>query len=462
MIRTSVLCGRGDPSLSNSPLWRTRRSLAWTSRGSSAISSRKSVPLSAISNRPDRALQRAGEGPALVAEQLALDERRRQRGAVDGDDRPVAPAAAVVEGPRDEVLARPRLAEEEDGRVGRGHLLDLAQHAAESGAAADDRLEAVEVPHLAVQDHVLRLHAILQLPDLDEALLERGLRRFELRHVGVYDDGAGVGRQGNGMDEVVPNPGRPGVRDRPLERRVAALDHRADALDDTARAGVGRHGRAGERGQVVHPVRDLRGGVGGETLPGRLVHRDEPPVAVEEHDLARQGAEDGAVQLLGDANARLGGVAVPCVRDDAGQQLQAGQEARRPGPRFVEARDPECPDDLLADDERQHGVGLEPAPADELPLRDRLRRQLVRHEVEHDGAAPGELRGVPRQGGAEVPTSLVGRDPGPGIRVLENQRAPVGGEERHAAAIDLQHLGEPGQRTVDLGRDVLRGPRQEA
>ena len=62
---------------------------------------------------------RAGEGAALVAEQLALDQRRRQRGAVDDDERPVAPAALAVERAREQLLARARLAEEQDGRVGR-------------------------------------------------------------------------------------------------------------------------------------------------------------------------------------------------------------------------------------------------------------------------------------------------------------------------------------------------------
>ena len=87
--RTSTLIVRGAPSRSNSPVSRTRSSLACTSSGSSPISSRKSVPPSATSKRP-RFADGPGEGALLVAEQLALDERRRHGRAVDGDERPLA------------------------------------------------------------------------------------------------------------------------------------------------------------------------------------------------------------------------------------------------------------------------------------------------------------------------------------------------------------------------------------
>ena len=50
------------------------------------------------------------------------------------------------------------------------HLLDLAEQAAEGDAAADDRLEALHVPDLAVQHDVLGLEPVLQLPDLGQRL----------------------------------------------------------------------------------------------------------------------------------------------------------------------------------------------------------------------------------------------------------------------------------------------------
>ena len=55
---------------------------------------------------PGHALRGAGEGPALMPEQLGLDKVLRDCGHVDGDERTVAPGAVVVKGPGDEFLAR--------------------------------------------------------------------------------------------------------------------------------------------------------------------------------------------------------------------------------------------------------------------------------------------------------------------------------------------------------------------
>ena len=62
--------------------WRTRSSFACSSSGRSPTSSRKSVPPSASSKRPTCCADRAGERALLVAEELALEQRRRDRGAV--------------------------------------------------------------------------------------------------------------------------------------------------------------------------------------------------------------------------------------------------------------------------------------------------------------------------------------------------------------------------------------------
>ena len=83
--RTSTLMVLGLPSRSNSPVSRTRSSLAWTSNGSSPTSSRKSVESVRDLEAPDLARQRAGEGALLPAEELAFDETGRQGGAVDLD-----------------------------------------------------------------------------------------------------------------------------------------------------------------------------------------------------------------------------------------------------------------------------------------------------------------------------------------------------------------------------------------
>src|SRR5207248_11064836 len=61
---------------------------------------------------PDLGRHRAGEGALLVAEQLALEERVDDGGAVDGDERPRCRAVAVDD-PGDELLARSALSLDE-------------------------------------------------------------------------------------------------------------------------------------------------------------------------------------------------------------------------------------------------------------------------------------------------------------------------------------------------------------
>ena len=107
------------PTRSNSRSWSTRSSFTCTSSGISPISSRKIVPPSASSKRPMRRSNRAGERALLVAEQLALDQAGRQGGAVDLDERLVAPRAGRVDGAGDQLLAGAGLAGDQHRGVGR-------------------------------------------------------------------------------------------------------------------------------------------------------------------------------------------------------------------------------------------------------------------------------------------------------------------------------------------------------
>ena len=63
------------------------------------------MPPSACSKRPCVAVGGAGEGAALVAEQLALDQLARDRRHVDRDERPAAPLAVIVQRAGDQLLA---------------------------------------------------------------------------------------------------------------------------------------------------------------------------------------------------------------------------------------------------------------------------------------------------------------------------------------------------------------------
>ena len=91
---------------------------------------------------------RTREGAAYVTEELGLDQRGRERRAVHADERAAAAGAAIVDRPREELLARAGLAEEHDRRVGRCHFLNARDGETERRAVADDVLEFV-VPVLA-------------------------------------------------------------------------------------------------------------------------------------------------------------------------------------------------------------------------------------------------------------------------------------------------------------------------
>ena len=67
----------------------------------------------------------AGEAALDVAEELGLEERLGQTGAVDGDEGLVGARAVGVDGARDELLADAALAGDEDLGVGAGDALDL-------------------------------------------------------------------------------------------------------------------------------------------------------------------------------------------------------------------------------------------------------------------------------------------------------------------------------------------------
>jgi len=67
---------------------------------------------------------RVGERAPNVTEQLALEERRRHRGAVDRDERLVAAWRQIVKRACDELFARAALARDEHGGVAVGHATD--------------------------------------------------------------------------------------------------------------------------------------------------------------------------------------------------------------------------------------------------------------------------------------------------------------------------------------------------
>ena len=92
--RTLSVCGAPDRARTRPPAARAAAWPAWP-RAMSPTSSRKSVPPSASSNLPAARRHGAGEGPLLVAEQLALDELGGHGRAVELHERGVARAASA-------------------------------------------------------------------------------------------------------------------------------------------------------------------------------------------------------------------------------------------------------------------------------------------------------------------------------------------------------------------------------
>src|SRR6266404_1935449 len=86
-----------------------------------------------------------------MAEQFALEQSRRNRGAIHSDERLVAARTSIVDGASDEFLARPCFAEDENRGVGRSHDFDLIQRSREGSAPADKVLEFILRAHLLLE-----------------------------------------------------------------------------------------------------------------------------------------------------------------------------------------------------------------------------------------------------------------------------------------------------------------------
>ena len=86
---------------------------------------------------PFAVADRASEGAADVAEQLALQEFARNRGAIDGHER-FAPAMAVLmNGARHKLLPRASFAQDQHGRIAVGEHADGLLHGAHEPARPD-------------------------------------------------------------------------------------------------------------------------------------------------------------------------------------------------------------------------------------------------------------------------------------------------------------------------------------
>ncbi len=149
----------------------------------------------------------SGERAAVVAEQLAFHQVRRQRGAVDGDEGLLRAPAPGVDGTRQLALAGAGLAEDEDIGVGVGDLACGFQHRHHRRAVRAERIAALL--HLAFQGLQARRHLPdFQLLGCGQAQLLRAARLEQVvRGAGLHGVDRGVdGRMGG--DDHDPHPGR--------------------------------------------------------------------------------------------------------------------------------------------------------------------------------------------------------------------------------------------------------------
>ncbi len=151
----------------------------------------------------------AAEGPLLVAEQLAVDERLGQGADARGDERPRPAGAGVVQGPGDQLLARAALPLDHHGDIGVGDLGDLAEQLGHRGARADDlgqRAAAGEGQAIAQPD------VLLSQPVVLERVTNLNPQRAQVHRLGDVIVGAQPHRLHGGLD-------RPMRRDHDQHRR---------------------------------------------------------------------------------------------------------------------------------------------------------------------------------------------------------------------------------------------------
>ena len=194
-----------------------------------------------------------------MSEQLALEQRLRDRGAVLDEKRRVAPRPAPVDGARDQLLPRAGLALDQHRDGAPGRPIDEAQDGAYAGRGRDQRLLADAVagqrrPVGAGGIDAGQHRAAERLADEDRELLD--VARMLAQVVGGPELHGGDGellRAGAGRDDDGDLPPRRAQRaDDPIVRGVGQAEIRHHAPDRriperhqrTAQAVDGRHPHA--------------------------------------------------------------------------------------------------------------------------------------------------------------------------------------------------------------------------
>ena len=182
------------------------------------------------------------KAPALVTEELALEQRIGQRAAVLGDEALVLARPGVVDRAGHQVLAGARLAEEQHRRVGLGDLLHHLEDPSHRRAGADDLVEGVLPLDLLAQVDVLGAKPLVGLGQSRRQLHVLGGQPVGLQC--PLDVDSQLVRLPGLLDVAIDAPVVDGAHDR-VDVRVAgehhphrlrlALDHLLEELDPAHR-----------------------------------------------------------------------------------------------------------------------------------------------------------------------------------------------------------------------------------
>jgi hypothetical protein len=268
-----------------------------------------------------------------VPEELALGELVGQRGAVDGDQWSVAALAPGVHLGGDQLLAHPRLTDDEDGE-GRGrHQRHLVEHAPGRGAHPEEppgaRL-ARPVPQ------ILRLACDRGLEGIDEASRAQRRGRDPRQHPEQL------------RIEPVEGVGGERIDHQRTHRRLLVVERAAEAgVDAVVAAGIDQQGAVERIGQGAvggepHRERRAEHGVEPRVLRARVAPRErrgQEPVARQRHQRVALEPEQ-AGRVAGDHTPhRLQQPLVAIGSAQARGEVRAASGGRRGGLRACHSID---------------------------------------------------------------------------------------------------------------------------
>ncbi len=169
-------------------------------------------------------LRGAGERPARVAEQLALDEVGVEGGHMHRQEGPIAPGTVAMNGAGDEFLARAAFSRDEDAGIARRHQRDALEHGLHRRGPADNLLRTGRVlgrrrrrlrRRSAQQGAIDRFHRLREIERfgqiIERSALDRPHRRRQIAERRHHDHRQ-FGRRDRRSRASAVKPSMPGRR----------------------------------------------------------------------------------------------------------------------------------------------------------------------------------------------------------------------------------------------------------